>query len=105
MAFKRSSVRSRSAPPVNIIKRKLRMPYFVYILKSESSGASYAGHTADLEKRIMEHNNGKNLSTRKKGPWKIVHSEQFETRWAAAGREQYFKSIAGRLELKAKGIL
>jgi len=44
------------------------MPYFVYILKSESTGTSYIGHTSNLEKRLIEHNNGKSISTRKKRP-------------------------------------
>jgi putative endonuclease len=81
------------------------MPFFVYILKSESSGSSYVGHTSNLEKRITEHNNGKSLATKNKGPWKLVYQEQFPTRSEAILKEKYFKSIPGRWELKTKGIL
>ncbi|NWF93697.1 MAG: GIY-YIG nuclease family protein [Syntrophaceae bacterium] len=81
------------------------MPYFVYLLKSELTGSSYVGHTSNLEKRITEHNLGKSLSTRKKRPWRLVYQEEYVTRSEAAQRERYFKSIKGRLELRAKGIL
>ncbi len=81
------------------------MPYSVYVLKSESTGSSYVGHTSNLEKRLLEHNNGKSLSTRGKRPWRLVHKEEFETRPEAASRERYFKSVEGRVELKIKGIL
>jgi len=81
------------------------MPCFVYVLKSESTGSSYVGHTADLEKRLIEHNNSKSLSTRGKKPWKLVYKEEYTTRSEATLRERYFKSVKGRLELKGKGIL
>jgi len=81
------------------------MPYFIYVLKSELTGSSYVGHTSDLEKRLIEHNNNKSLSTRGKKPWRLVSKEEYTTRSEAASREKYFKSIKGRLELKAKGIL
>jgi putative endonuclease len=81
------------------------MPYFIYVLKSESTGFSYVGHTSDLEKRVIEHNNGKSLSTKGKRPWRLVYKEEHMTRSEAASRERYFKSVKGRSELKAKGIL
>jgi len=81
------------------------MSYFIYILKSEVTGSSYVGHTSNLEKRLVEHNNGKSSSTRGQRPWMLVYKEEFPTRSKAASRERYFKSVEGRLELKAKGIL
>jgi len=81
------------------------MPFFVYILKSQSTGTSYVGCTSNLEKRLTEHNNGKSPSTRNKGPWKLIYKEEFPTRSLAILREKYFKSIPGRWELKTKGIL
>ncbi len=81
------------------------MPYFTYVLKSESTNASYVGHTSNLEKRLVEHNDGKSLSTKSRRPWKLVYKEEYMTRSEAASRERYFKSINGRLELRAKGIL
>jgi len=81
------------------------MSYFIYVLKSGMTGSSYVGHTSNLEKRLIEHNNNKSLSTRGKKPWRLVYKEEFITRSEAALREKYFKTIKGRLELKAKGIL
>jgi len=81
------------------------MPYFIYVLKSESTSSSYVGHTSNLEKRVIEHNDGKSLSTKGKRPWRLVYKEKYTTRSEAASRERYFKSLKGRLELKAKGIL
>ena len=102
MAFRRPTVRSRSAPPFIFLAS---MSYFVYVLKSEIADSSYVGHTSSLEKRLVEHNNGKSLSTRGKRPWRLIHKEEYATRSEAASRERYFKSVKGRLELKAKGIL
>ncbi len=81
------------------------MPYFVYVLKSDLTGLSYVGHTGNLEKRLTEHNSNKSLSTRGMRPWRLVYKEQYTTRSEAASKERYFKSVEGRLELKAKGIL
>ncbi len=81
------------------------MPFYVYILKSETKGTSYVGHTSNLEKRLEEHNNGKSLSTRNKRPWKLVYEEECQTRSEAVSRERYFKSVEGRMELKLRGIL
>jgi putative endonuclease len=81
------------------------MPYYVYILKSDFTCTSYIGHTSNLEKRLGEHNNGKSLSTRKKGSWKLIYQEEYPTRSEAARRERYFKSVQGRLTLKENGIL
>ena len=81
------------------------MLYFIYVLKSETTDSSYVGYTSNLEKRLVEHNNGKSLSTRRKRPWRLVYKEEYSTRSEAASRERYFKSIKGRLELRVKGIL
>ena len=102
MAFMRPGVRSPSAPPES---SSPFMSFFVYVLKSQLTGSSYVGHTSDLQKRVVEHNNGKSLSTRGKRPWRLVYKEEYNTRSKAASREKYFKSVEGRLELRAKGIL
>ncbi|WP_072993170.1 GIY-YIG nuclease family protein [Pseudozobellia thermophila] len=57
---------------------------------------AYVGLTSDLERRLKEHNGRKNVSTKKGVPWKVVHSEVFETRPEARKREKYLKSAAGR---------
>ncbi len=81
------------------------MPYFVYVLKSGITGSSYVGSTSNLDKRLTEHNSGKSIYTRGKGPWTLSYYEEFSTRSEAIRREKYFKSVEGRLKLKEKGIL
>ena len=66
--------------------------YYCYILQSEKSGRFYIGHAADILVRLSEHNTGKDMATRSKGPWKIVHSEEFSSRFDAAKRERKIKS-------------
>ena len=78
------------------------MEYFVYILKSEIDGRLYKGQTADIEKRLIEHNSGKTKSTKGYRPWKVVHFETFDSREAAVLREKYFKTGIGREFLKQK---
>ncbi|MDI6754566.1 MAG: GIY-YIG nuclease family protein [Thermodesulfobacteriota bacterium] len=74
--------------------------FWVYILKSESTGNIYIGHTSDLQRRVREHNDmmlGKQRYTRKqKGPWCLVYSEEYQTRAKAMERERALKSGRGR---------
>ncbi|MGA9119237.1 MAG: GIY-YIG nuclease family protein [Bacteroidota bacterium] len=74
--------------------------FFVYVLESERTGRKYTGSTANLERRLGEHNRGETRSTRGKGPWKVVHQESFGTREEAEKREKYLKSGAGREKLE-----
>lgn len=72
------------------------MFFYVYILRSLSSGRYYIGSTEDLQRRLEEHNRGAVDSTRSKGPWEIVYTETYETRLAATQREQEIKSKKSR---------
>jgi putative endonuclease len=71
------------------------MPYFTYILQSESTGRYYCGSTDDVQRRVRQHNDPLyrlNKTTKNfPGPWKIVLSEQFETRSQAVVREKQIK--------------
>jgi len=75
--------------------------YYVYVLESEATGRRYVGHTKDLAHRLEWHNAGHNTSTRKRGPWRVVHSEEFSTRSEAMARERHLKTGRGRGELAA----
>lgn len=81
------------------------MQYYVYILKSNSTGRSYIGHSKDLANRVEEHNNGKSKSTRNSRPWKLLYHEEFKSRSDAIKRERYFKTVEGRKYLKLRNIL
>ncbi|KMQ70880.1 GIY-YIG nuclease family protein [Chryseobacterium koreense] len=76
------------------------MPFYVYVIKSRLNGHLYKGQTENLEKRLSEHNAGRNRSTRPFLPWELVYFEKFETREEAVLREKYFKSGSGREFLK-----
>ena len=67
------------------------MPH-VYILKSVSQpGQIYIGFTGDLHQRINYHNSGRWPHTSKFMPWKMVYTEQFDTKAAASKRERQIK--------------
>jgi putative endonuclease len=75
------------------------MPFWVYILQSDSTGKIYIGQTSDLDDRVKRHNKDydKNRYTRKqKGPWLLIYSEKYETRSEAMKREKFLKSGNGR---------
>lgn len=61
---------------------------------------SYVGMTDDLKRRVVEHNSGKSIYTKKFLPWEIIHTEEYETRQEARKREKYMKSASGRRFLK-----
>ena len=71
--------------------------FTVYVLYSESFGKIYIGYTSDLAKRFKSHNE---LATKgwtiKFRPWKIVHTEFFESKQDAMRRERELKTAKGR---------
>ena len=52
--------------------------------------------TKNLDRRLKEHNEGKNRSTKGFAPFEVVHVEKFEERTEARKREKYLKSGTGR---------
>ena len=70
--------------------------FFVYVLYSVKFNRRYVGMTNNIDRRLNEHNNGRQRSTKAFKPWIIIHSEQFETRLEARKREVYLKSGIGR---------
>lgn len=74
--------------------------YYVYVLKSLRNGRLYTGSTADIAKRLSEHNSGKSKYTRFTGPFELVYTEEYKTRSEAYGRELFLKSGKGRELLK-----
>ena len=69
--------------------------YVVYIIQSESSGRYYVGCTSNLRQRLASHNTGMVTSTRKRGPWSIVYTEDFFSKERALLREKQIKSYKG----------
>ncbi len=76
------------------------MPYFVYLLRSQTNGKTYVGQTDNLARRVSEHNDPSCRLTlytkRNSGPWELVYSEEYPTRTEAMRREKFLKSGQGR---------
>ncbi|MBI4706372.1 MAG: GIY-YIG nuclease family protein [Candidatus Omnitrophica bacterium] len=70
--------------------------YFVYVLKSEKDSLFYTGFTSDLERRVLEHNQGLQDSTRSRVPFKLVYYEWCLNKQDALSREEYLKSGMGK---------
>ncbi len=49
----------------------------------------------------MYHNQGLSNWTKSRGPWTLVHSEQYENKTEALKREKFLKSGKGREYLKS----
>jgi len=74
-------------------------------LKSLSHGTYYYGSTGNIEKRLKEHNAGRQKYTKGRRPWELHYSEPFKTRREAMQRERYFKTIDGYNYLKSNKII
>ena len=70
--------------------------YYVYVLYSAGFERQYVGMSDELDRRLVEHNSGKNQSTKAFKPWSLIHKEPFGSREEARVREKYLKSAAGR---------
>lgn len=76
------------------------MTYFVYILKSKSSGRYYVGQTQDLNSRLEKHNKGSVQSTKPDTPWELKYHEEFQTRKESYKREQQIKDWKSRRKIE-----
>lgn len=65
--------------------------YYVYVLKSHKNEELYIGYTNDLKRRFVEHNEGKNISTKYKTPFKLVYYEAYQSQSDAKYREKQLK--------------
>jgi len=72
----------------------------VYILLSLKDKRTYVGCTCDFERRFKEHNSGQSKSTKHRVPFRLLFKEEFDTAIEAKKRERWWKSSAGRKELK-----
>ena len=73
---------------------------FTYVLRSLTTGHHYTGATTNLENRLAQHNSDQSFSTKNRGPWILVHHEEFATLAEALRRERILKSGRGRDELR-----
>jgi len=76
--------------------------FYVYLLKSDKFDKQYIGYTADLKRRLVEHNQGLNLSTKPYRPWKVIYYEACVNKDDAKRREHYLKTTQGGRLLKRR---
>jgi len=75
--------------------------FFVYAIKSEQRNYIYVGLTNDIDRRILQHNTGKSKTTKPYTPFRLIYTEQCQTRLQARAREKYLKSGSGKEFLKS----
>ena len=64
--------------------------YYFYILQC-ADNKRYYGYTNNLIRRLKEHQVGKNISTKRRRPLKVVYYETCDSKDAAKAREKQFK--------------
>ena len=65
---------------------------YTYILQSQKDKRHvYYGQTNNLKRRLAQHNNHENISTRNYAPWKVVYFEAYASRKLALDRERQLK--------------
>ncbi|MDD4352046.1 MAG: GIY-YIG nuclease family protein [Candidatus Gracilibacteria bacterium] len=74
--------------------------YYVYVLQSKKDNKFYIGFTTNLDRRIKEHDEGKNISTAKRLPVELIFYEAYLSKGDALRREKYFKTAKGKTTLK-----
>ena len=79
---------------------KLLLVFSVYIIKSSVTDQYYIGQTSDIDKRLLYHNSGYSKSTKAGIPWKLVYSENFDTRQQAMNREAELKKYKSRVMIE-----
>lgn len=70
------------------------MWHYVYILRNQA-GKQYVGHTADLNARLKEHNEGSVKATKNLRLWEIEWFCAFRDKKKATAFEKYLKSGSG----------
>lgn len=76
------------------------LPYCVYVLISQVDGNLYTGFTADLSRRLDEHNSGHSLATAPRRPFRLLFCEYHASKSDALRRESYLKTTAGKRTLR-----
>ena len=73
---------------------------YTYVIRSKKDNKFYTGTTIDLRKRFSEHNEGKVVSTKNRGPFKLIYYEACIDKNDAFTRERYLKTGMGKRYLK-----
>jgi len=74
--------------------------YYVYVLKSKIKNYHYVWMTDNIERRLQQHNQWENKSTKAYLPFKMIYTEKVENSKEAREREKFLKSWVGRKFIK-----
>jgi putative endonuclease len=75
--------------------------HFVYILQSQKDGSYYVGASKNVETRLDQHNRGAGRSTRARRPWRLIYTEEHNTRSEAVRREGEIKKQKSRFYIES----
>jgi putative endonuclease len=70
----------------------MHQEFITYAIQSITRNYIYVGMTNDVERRLKEHNSGKNRSTKAYRPFELFYTKSFETRMEARLHEKMLKS-------------
>jgi len=70
--------------------------FYTYALSSLERNYIYVGITSDIERRLKEHNSGKNKTTKPYRPFALIYKKELEAR----SEEKRLKSGFGKEFLK-----
>ena len=69
--------------------------HYVYIIQSIKFKNLYKRYSTNLQKRLKDHNSGKNKHTTQYKPWKIIYYSVFSEKNIALNFEKYLKTGSG----------
>ncbi len=76
--------------------------FYNYVLQGIKNNNLYVGYTANLRKRLKEHNQRLIFSTKPYRPWKLIYYEACLDEKDAKRREHYLKTTQGQRLLKRR---
>jgi putative endonuclease len=74
--------------------------YYVYVIESVDKDFIYTGITNNLQRRLKEHNNGEENSTKAYAPFELIFFEGYRNKSDAKRREEYLKTTRGKRVLR-----
>jgi len=80
----------------------LKIMHYVYVLSSLKRKYIYVGLTNDVERRVAQHQKGRERTTAPYRPFQLLLVEKYSTRPDARKREKYLKSGTGKEWIKQK---
>lgn|SRR3989338_750588 len=64
---------------------------YTYLLQSSLDSSFYTGIAKDTASRLVEHNDGRVIATKKKRPWQLVYTKPHATYTEARKHEKWLK--------------